>query len=247
MADGRPDTLLVDASGDADETYAAVLAAIWTSTPREQRDHSTWCVIGNSVEGPQLARACSRARAKTATSRARAAGSQATYATARGARVDHLSRRRPSAGAVAGRVQDHEVERLVEGGGSLTKRVLLPGFREDVLSLMKSADLFVMSSVTEGLGSAVLDAMAMGQPVVGTIAGGIPEAVLPGETGELVEPGDAKPLAAAIVKLLKNPDLRRAYGDAGRQRVAEQFGVDRLVAGTLACYRRFANQSANSA
>ena len=130
---------------------------------------------------------------------------------------------------------------------SLAKRVLLPGFREDVLSLMKSADLIVMSSVTEGLGSAVLDAMAMGHAVVGTAAGGIPEAVVPGETGELVEPGDAKPLAAAIVKLLKNPDLRRAYGEAGRQRVAEHFGVDRLVEGTLACYRRFASQSANSA
>ena len=51
---------------------------------------------------------------------------------------------------------------------SLAKRVLLPGFREDVMSLMKSADLFVMSSVTEGLGSAVLDAMAMGHAVVGT-------------------------------------------------------------------------------
>ena len=104
---------------------------------------------------------------------------------------------------------------------SLTKRVLLPGFREDVLSLMKSADLFVMSSVTEGLGSAVLDAMAMGQAVVGTTAGGIPEAVVPGETGELVEPGDAKPLAAAIVKLLKNrrpaPRLRRSRPPACRR------------------------------
>jgi glycosyltransferase involved in cell wall biosynthesis len=119
---------------------------------------------------------------------------------------------------------------------------LLPGFREDVLSLMKSADLFVMSSVTEGLGSAVLDAMAMGHAVVGTTAGGIPEAVVPGDTGELVEPGDAKLLAAAIVKVLKDPDLRRAYGEAGRRRVAEQFGVDRLVEGTLACYRRFASQ-----
>ena len=56
----------------------------------------------------------------------------------------------------------------------LAKTVRLPGFREDVLSLMKSADLFVMSSVTEGLGSAVLDAMAMGHAVVGTRAGGIP-------------------------------------------------------------------------
>ena len=125
---------------------------------------------------------------------------------------------------------------------SLGKRVLLPGFREDVLSLMKSADLFVMSSVTEGLGSAVLDAMAMGHAVVGTNAGGIPEAVVPGETGELVEPGDSKSLAAAIVKLLKNAELRRTYGDAGRARVAEHFGVDRLVEGTLDVYQRVSSR-----
>jgi len=130
---------------------------------------------------------------------------------------------------------------------SLVKRVLLPGFREDVLSLMKTADLFVMSSVTEGLGSAVLDAMAMGLAVVGTTAGGIPEAVVPDVTGELVEPSDPKLLAAAMVRLLRDPELRRTYGDAGRRHVAENFGVDRLVDGTLECYRRFASQSANSA
>lgn len=129
---------------------------------------------------------------------------------------------------------------------SLAKRVLLPGFREDVLSLMKAADLFVMSSVTEGLGSAVLDAMAMGLAIVGTTAGGIPEAVVPNVTGELVEPSDPKSLAAAIVKLLKDPALRRAYGEAGRQHVAANFGVDRLVEGTLQSYRRFASQSASS-
>ena len=121
---------------------------------------------------------------------------------------------------------------------SLEKRVLLPGFREDVLSLMKSADLFVMSSITEGLGSAVLDAMAMGLAIVGTRAGGIPEAVVPGETGELVEPGDAKALAVALVKLLKDSDLRRAYGESGRLRVARQFDVEHLVDGTLSAYRQ---------
>lgn len=130
---------------------------------------------------------------------------------------------------------------------SLTKRVLLPGFREDVLSLVKSADLFVMSSVTEGLGSAVLDAMAMELAVVGTTAGGIPEAVIPGVTGELVPPSDPKSLAAAIVRLLKDAELRRQYGHAGREHVAAHFGVDRLVDGTLDCYRRFASQSAKSA
>lgn len=122
---------------------------------------------------------------------------------------------------------------------SLDKRVLLPGFREDVLALVKSSDLFVMSSVTEGLGSAVLDAMAMGLAVVGTRAGGIPEAVVDGQTGLLAEPGAPAPLAAAIVRLLKDPGLRRRYGEAGRIRVSECFGVDRLVDGTLAAYRRF--------
>ncbi|HUQ89364.1 MAG TPA: glycosyltransferase family 4 protein [Vicinamibacterales bacterium] len=125
---------------------------------------------------------------------------------------------------------------------ALTKRVLLPGFREDVMSLMKSADLFVMPSVTEGLGSAVLDAMAMGHAVVGTRAGGIPEAVIPEETGLLVEPGDVKDLAQAIIRLLKDADLRKQFGDAGRERVAEHFGVDRLVEGTLDAYHRIASR-----
>jgi L-malate glycosyltransferase len=125
---------------------------------------------------------------------------------------------------------------------SLGKRVLLPGFREDVMSLMKSADLFVMSSVTEGLGSAVLDAVAMGHAVVGTRAGGIPEAVIHEETGLLVEPADSKELAAAIVRLLKDADLRKQFGEAGRRRVAEHFGVDRLVEGTLEVYRSVASR-----
>ena len=121
---------------------------------------------------------------------------------------------------------------------SLEKRVLLPGFREDVLSLMKSADLFVVSSITEGLGSAVLDAMAMGLAIVGTRAGGIPEAVVPDETGLLVEPGDAQALAAALVRLLKDSALRSAYGEAGRLRVSRQFDVEHLVEGTLSAYRQ---------
>jgi glycosyltransferase involved in cell wall biosynthesis len=124
----------------------------------------------------------------------------------------------------------------------LEKRVLLPGFREDVLSLMKAADLFVMSSVTEGLGSAVLDAMAMSLAVVGTRAGGIPEAVIPEETGLLVEPGEPRPLAGAIVRLLKDRDLRMRFGEAGRVRVKEQFGVEKLVQGTLSSYERFAGR-----
>lgn len=122
----------------------------------------------------------------------------------------------------------------------LEKHVRLPGFRADVLQLMKSADLFVMSSVTEGLGSTVLDAMAMNLAVAATHAGGIPEAVVHGTTGLLVEPGHPAALAAAIVRLLKDPELRARMGAAGHTRVSEHFGVGRSLRQTLAGYSRLA-------
>jgi glycosyltransferase involved in cell wall biosynthesis len=120
----------------------------------------------------------------------------------------------------------------------LEKHVFLPGFREDVLQLVKSADLFVMSSVTEGLGSTVLDAMAMRLAVVGTRAGGIPEAVVHGETGLLVPPGDGRALAVAIVRLLGDAALRQRMADAGLARVAARFGVAKLLQGTQRAYEK---------
>ena len=74
----------------------------------------------------------------------------------------------------------------------LDKHVMLPGFRTDVLSLMKTADIFVMSSVMEGLGTSLLDAMACARPIVATDTGGIPEVVVHEETGLLVPPRDAE-------------------------------------------------------
>jgi L-malate glycosyltransferase len=118
----------------------------------------------------------------------------------------------------------------------LDKHVLLVGFRQDVLSLVKSVDVFVMSSVTEGLGSTILDAMAMGLPVVGTEAGGIPEAVVHRETGLLVPPADARALARAIVRVLKDRPLRERLGRAAITRVTKHFGVGPLLTGTLNAY-----------
>lgn len=127
---------------------------------------------------------------------------------------------------------EQQIQRL-----HLEKAVRLPGFRTDVLALARSADLFVMSSVTEGLGSTVLDAMAMGLAVVGTRAGGIPEAVVDGETGILVPVADPPALARAIVALMQDPERRRRYGAAGRARVAAHFSVDHLVQRTVEVYQ----------
>lgn len=122
----------------------------------------------------------------------------------------------------------------------LEKHVLLTGFRPDVLSLLKAFDLFVMSSTTEGLGTSILDAMACRRAVVGTRAGGIPEAIADGETGRLVPVGDAKALAAAIVTLLRDGALRESYGRAGRARVEAHFTVERMVRATLDAYAALA-------
>ena len=122
----------------------------------------------------------------------------------------------------------------------LDKHVLLAGFRPDVLSLHKAFDIFVMSSVTEGLGTSLLDAMAAGKPVVATRAGGIPEVVVDGETGFLVPPRDHGAMAAAIVKLLKDDELRRTMGAAGRARAATMFSAERMVQDTLRVYERVA-------
>jgi len=137
-----------------------------------------------------------------------------------------------------GELRDHLQRQVHEH--RLEKHVLLPGFRTDVLGCLKGFDLFVMSSVTEGLGTSLLDAMAASRPIVATTAGGIPEIVDDGVNGLLVPTRDHHALADAIVRALENADLRRRLGEAGFARVIERFTVDRMVAGTAAVYERVA-------
>ena len=122
----------------------------------------------------------------------------------------------------------------------LEKHVFLAGFRPDVLSVHKAFDIFVMSSVTEGLGTSLLDAMACGKPIVATTAGGIPEVVVDGTTGLLVAPRDDEAMADAIVRLLRDEALRRRMGAAGEARVRDRFSAERMVQETLAVYARVA-------
>jgi glycosyltransferase involved in cell wall biosynthesis len=118
----------------------------------------------------------------------------------------------------------------------LERHVFMTGFRDDAVGLQKSFDVFVMSSVTEGLGSAMLDAMACARPVVASRTGGIPEAIEDGSTGLLVPPQDEPALARAIVETLGDAELRRRLGAAARQRIVDHFSVERMVAETFSVY-----------
>jgi len=111
-----------------------------------------------------------------------------------------------------------------------------------VLGCIKDFDLFVMSSVTEGLGTSLLDAMACARPIVATRAGGIPEIVEDGVNGLLVPVRDHHALADAIVRALKDTALRQRMGDAGFARVNDRFTVERMVAETAGVYARVAGR-----
>jgi glycosyltransferase involved in cell wall biosynthesis len=128
---------------------------------------------------------------------------------------------------------EHQIKHL-----RLEKHVILAGFRPDILSLHKAFDIFVMSSITEGLGTSLLDAMACGRPIVATTAGGMPEVVQDGVTGILVPPRDHPAMAEAVVRLLKDEALRARMGAAGLSLVNARFSAERMVAETLRVYER---------
>ena len=122
------------------------------------------------------------------------------------------------------------------GDLGIEERLRMPGFREDVAHCMAEFDVFCMSSWGEGMGSVVLEAMAMRRPIVATRAGGLVEVIKDGENGLLAPPRDGKALAAAIGKMLADPALARRLAEAGRKTVEEEFTVERMVERTIAVY-----------
>ncbi|HEX5352522.1 MAG TPA: TIGR03088 family PEP-CTERM/XrtA system glycosyltransferase [Rhodanobacteraceae bacterium] len=114
-------------------------------------------------------------------------------------------------------------------GLNLGGRVRLLGKREDVAALLAEWDLFVLSSVAEGMPNAVLEAMASGLPVVATNVGGIPEVVADGVTGTLVPARDPTALAEALRRYTDDAVLRSRHGLAGRQRMQEQFSLSAML------------------
>lgn len=121
-----------------------------------------------------------------------------------------------------------ELERMAQALG-LSGDVQFLGSRTDVPAILSVADVVVLPSLSEGFPNAVLEAMATGKPVIATHVGGVPEMVVEGETGLLVSPGNAEALGAAILKVLQDPERAAAMGRAGRERVREQFSLDRMV------------------
>jgi len=123
----------------------------------------------------------------------------------------------------------------------IDSRVRFTGAVPDAARLLGGLDLYVSASRREGLSLAVLEAMALGLPVVATRVAGHVDAVSDGVTGRLVATDEPRALAHALVSLLGEPAAaRRALGEAGRRRVEQRFGAERMAAETAALYRAVA-------
>lgn len=162
--------------------------------------------------------------------------------------IDHLLhsmrlvvQRRPDATLVlagTGNKED-ELKALATTLG-IADRVKFLGLRRDVAELLKVFDLYVLSSVWEGLPIALLEALAAGCPIVSTSVGGVPTVVTPGVNGELVQPGDAPALANALVDLLGDAERLAAYRRGARSMFLERFTIEHMVRAYEKLYLRTA-------
>lgn len=121
----------------------------------------------------------------------------------------------------------------------LSDRIHLPGWQSvgEVRTLLGGADIFLLPSHNEGLPMAILEAMAAGVAIITTPVGAIRDAVVDGETGLLVPPGNVPALARAIRKLLDDPPLRERLAVSARARFEQLFTIDRTADAVAALYR----------
>ena len=131
---------------------------------------------------------------------------------------------------------NEELRRSAEELG-ISGRIVWAGFRDDIVTVMSAFDIFALTSIYEGFGLVLLEAMSSRLPVVATRAGAVAEVVADGETGILVGPRRPEEVAAAFHKL-RDGRLRTRFGEAGRARVLREFTLGKMWQQTDALYAR---------
>lgn len=123
-------------------------------------------------------------------------------------------------------------------------RIQVLGYRDDVPELLAILDVFALSSLWEGLGRALTEAMSVGLAVAVTAVNGVPELVNHGETGLLSPPGKPEKLAANMLRLINHPDEARMMARRGQERVLPNFGAHQMVEQIAALYETLLAQKA---
>jgi glycosyltransferase involved in cell wall biosynthesis len=157
--------------------------------------------------------------------------------------VDHLYRDYPNLRVILfgkGPLEEEIVRDISQRG--LSHIIQLAGFRNDLPKWLGGVDVLAHPADMEGLGVSLLEAAAAAIPIVASRVGGLPEAVLDGVTGTLIEPGDVPALTIALKRLLDSAELRETMGEAGRNRILNEFSVDEMVQDTLKVFQRTLTQ-----
>jgi glycosyltransferase involved in cell wall biosynthesis len=146
--------------------------------------------------------------------------------------VGHLKKSFPHIFLVIVGTGDDEYERQLRTQVAhldLTDHVLFAGFQDQPECFIAQFDVFVLPSLLEGLGIVLLEAMALGKPIVASRVGGIPEVVQHGKTGLLVKPADVEALCHGLLTLCHDPATCRQMGEEAKKRVVEYFSVERML------------------
>jgi glycosyltransferase involved in cell wall biosynthesis len=143
-----------------------------------------------------------------------------------------------------------ELEFLVAGGGpeegnlrrlarelGISEKITFVPVLRSLTEPLSAMDVFCLPSLQQGLGTIMLEAMALGRPVIASGVGGVSSVVQDGRTGLIVPPGDSEALARRILELLDNPTRARAIGEEARRYVADEFDASHMVLQTAELYR----------
>jgi glycosyltransferase involved in cell wall biosynthesis len=242
----------------------ASLAYLWVDRLLSPLTGMTVCVAQSDLEAGVRARTCRARRATVIRNGVELTVPRARCDSGRPATIVSVARLRPPKDVMTlvravAMLEPGSVRALVVGDGperaelaaeirrlGAERAVELLGERDDVAELLAAADLFVLSSASEGMPMCVLEAMAAGLPVIASAVGGVPEIVRDGETGILVPPRRPQALAAAIGALAADPAMRRRLGDAGRRRAEAEFDVASFRRAHLELYRSLLKACARS-
>lgn len=135
-----------------------------------------------------------------------------------------------------GEGEDEAKLRQMVGQAGLEGCVSFLGYRNDIGDIMRACDVLVHPATMEGFANVAMQAMAAGIPVVSSAVGGMPESVRDGISGLLVPARQPDALAAAILRLLDDPELRHRLGSQGREIVEREFNTDAMINGNLKVY-----------
>jgi glycosyltransferase involved in cell wall biosynthesis len=150
---------------------------------------------------------------------------------------DMEGRKRDFVVAIAGKLTDSEYCRMLHCRAekrSVQDQFRFLGFRNDTTALYSAADVFVLSSRSEGLPMVILESMMAGLPVIATCVGGVPDAV--GDNGLLVEPANPRQLAVAMERIINEDSLADRLGRSGQIHALAEYGIDRMLDDYIACY-----------